>query len=1082
MLGIFLLPGFARAQLSISNFEEARLVIGQSSFTAQSTAVNEVNTPAATAVALSGAGAMAVASQTPGRVLLWLSRPLSNGQPADVVVGKPDFTATAFTSPTAASMRDCAGVAFSPDGKKLLVADAFNNRVLIWNNLPTTNGQPADVVIGQTNFTDISAGTTANKLFYPAGLLVTPGGKLVVNDVLNHRVLIFNAIPTTNGAAADVILGQPGINSNATGTAANQMNRPWYSAVSPDGKLLVSDTNNHRVLVFNALPTSNGAAANGVIGQTGFNVNPSSGLAGNKLNSPLGLSVSQAGQLAVADYLNNRVLLFDSIPGSNGAAANVVLGQPNFSVNTENNGGITARSMASPTGVQHDFNGRVFVSERKGQGSSQSGRVLVFGNPTGSQADLGISSAATMALPCRDINLQYQVRLLNNGPNLATNVLTGLFLPAELSQAATSPVLSAGTWNAATGTWLLPTLNPGQAATLTFSGTVPAGFSGRVIRQNALIRSSDQTDPNLGNNASGTELTVIGALPPAPVANPVTICTGNDTTLTASGPGLIKWYDAATNGRELAQGPVLETGLLSTTTTYYVAAFNECISSVRTPVTVTVNQPIAGNTITGTQTVCQNQALATLSGSSPGGGNGNYQYQWQISTDNQTWQNVFNDARAWQKDLSPGGLSTTSWFRRRVIAGPCAYSYSNVIQVTVNALPSVSFSGLPAKVCTDTAPITLTGSPAGGTFSGPGVSGNVFNPATAGAGAHIISYRFTNGNQCSNTANIFVLVGPAVYGGGAQSACINTPAFALSGAIPAGGTWSGPGLTANGLFDPAVAGVGDHLLTYTVSGNFGCGQDPQTLSTTKTVQVRPLTVVNPGPAQTVCINQADFNLSGYSPANGTWSGPGVTAEGRFSPRTAGLGTHTLTFTANTNNCPNSATKTITVSPLPVLSLQPLDRQCSSNFLPVALSGGQPAGGTWSGPGVLNNRFTPSLAGVGTHTLTYTYTDASGCSSSATQPVIVEICTGLAEEEILKTLSLYPNPAQEALQLAFRMPAAGPLTVKLLSMSGQVVAQREMRRHSGLYEQRFNVEGLARGVYVLQLITDQAVVSKRVLLK
>ncbi|MGV3640460.1 MAG: T9SS type A sorting domain-containing protein, partial [Adhaeribacter sp.] len=815
---------------------------------------------------------------------------------------------------------------------------------------------------------------------------------------------------------------------------------------------------------------------------TGFNVNPSSGLAANKLNSPLGLSVSQSGQLAVADYLNNRVLLFDSIPETNAAAANVVLGQPGFTVNTENNGGVSARSMAGPTGVQHDFNGRVFVSERRGQGSNQSGRVLVFGNPTGTQSDLGISSAATMALPCRDINLQYQVRMLNNGPNLATNVVTSLFLPAELGLAANSPVLSAGTWNAGTGTWLLPTLNPGQAATLTFTGTVAPGFSGRVIRQNAIIRSSDQVDPNLGNNASGTELTVIGALPPSPVANSVTICTGNDTTLTASGTGLLKWFDAPTNGRELGQGPVLETGLLSSTTTYYVAAFNECISSVRTPVTVTVNQPISGNTINGTQTVCQNQPLSILTGSTPTGGNGSYQYQWQISTDNQTWQNLFNDARAWQKDLNPGGLSVTSWLRRRVKAGPCAYSYSNAVQVSVNPLPSVSFSGLPAKICTDTAPITLTGTPAGGTFSGPGISGSTFNPAAAGAGAHTITYRFTNGNQCTNSANVFVLVGPAVYAGGGQSVCINTPAFALSGAIPAGGTWSGPGLSANGTFDPATAGVGDHLLTYTVTGNFGCGQDPQTLSATKTIQVRPLTVVNPGPAQTACINQPDFYLTGFSPANGSWSGPGVTAEGLFSPRTAGLGSHTLTFTANTNNCPNSATKVITVSPLPVLSLMPIDRQCSSTFLPLSLPAAQPAGGTWSGPGVLNNKFTPSAAGVGTHTLTYTYSDAAGCTASASQPVVVEICTGLAEEEILKTMSLFPNPAQGTLQLAFRLPAPGPLTVKLLSMSGQVVALREMRRHTGLYEQQFNVRDLARGVYVLQLITGQAVVSKRVVLQ
>jgi hypothetical protein len=182
---LFFSPGFIWAQVTYTNFEEARQVIGQTSFTALSTVVNEVHTPAATSVALSGAGALAVSSQAPGRVLIWHTRPLNNGQPADVVIGKPDFTTTTYTTASAASMRDCAGVAFSPDGKKLLVADALNNRVLIWNNIPTTNGQPADVVIGQNNFTEFSSGSTANKLYYPAGVLVTPGGKLLINDLLS---------------------------------------------------------------------------------------------------------------------------------------------------------------------------------------------------------------------------------------------------------------------------------------------------------------------------------------------------------------------------------------------------------------------------------------------------------------------------------------------------------------------------------------------------------------------------------------------------------------------------------------------------------------------------------------------------------------------------------------------------------------------------------------------------------------------------------------------------------------------------------------------------------------------------------
>jgi hypothetical protein len=690
-----------------------------------------------------------------------------------------------------------------------------------------------------------------------------------------------------------------------------------------------------------------------------------------------------------------------------------------------------------------------------------------------------------MALVCRDITLQYQVSILNNGPNLATNVVSTLFLPAEFAQQG-SPAVSAGTFTPGTGTWTLPTLDPGKAATLTFTGTLPGSASGHMLRQNALIRSSGQVDPNLGNNAAGTELTAIGPLPVAPVATSVTICTGNDTTLTANGPETLRWYNAATEGSLLGLGATFDTGKLTATTTYYVESFNGCLASNRTPVTVTVNQPIGNNTIAGTQTICQGKALATLTGSTPTGGNSSYNYQWQISTDNENWQDLFpdvrqNGTRGRQKDLAPGALSGTSYFRRRVIAGPCAYSYSNVVTVTVNPLPGVSFTGLPARVCTDVAPITLTGNPAGGTFSGPGISGNLFNPAAAGTGAHSISYTFTNGNQCSNTTSALVLVGLVVYTGASQSACVNAPAFVLNDVRPTGGTWSGPGVSPDGTFNPATAGVGTHVLTYSVTGNFGCGNDPQTVSTTKTIQVSPLPVALAGPNQTTCIEAPDFPLTGFSPANGTWSGPGVTEEGYFRPRVAGLGTHTLTYTPAGNNCGITASKTITVSAPGAVTLAAFTPQCSSTFTPIALTGGSPAGGTYSGPGVLNNRFTPSAAGVGTHTITYTYKDPNGCAVSTSRPVTVEICTGVAEQEILKTLACYPNPAQQQLTLAFRLPAPGPLAVKLLNVAGQVVISQEKARQTGLYEQVFAVGHLPRGVYVLQIITDQALVSKRIIL-
>ncbi len=83
---------------------------------------------------------------------------------------------------------------------------------------------------------------------------------------------------------------------------------------------------------------------------------------------------------------------------------------------------------------------------------------------------------------------------------------------------------------------------------------------------------------------------------------------------------------------------------------------------------------------------------------------------------------------------------------------------SSDVTVAVNVLPTVNFSGLASSYCTTSPPVTLTGSPVGGTFSGPGMTGNSFDPAAAGTGTHSITYSYTDGNGCSNSISQQVTV------------------------------------------------------------------------------------------------------------------------------------------------------------------------------------------------------------------------------------------------------------------------------------------------------------------------------------
>ncbi len=352
---------------TFANFEDAQLVIGQADFTSSNTTNPAQNTtPKALDVAYSSQGAVAVASEN-GRVLLFNSLPTSNGANADVVVGKPNFFSLASGS-SASLMSTCPGVAFSTDGNKLIVSDSTNNRILIWNSIPTQNGQAADVVIGQTDFTSNTGGTSTTKLSVPQDVTVSSDGKLLVTDYNNSRVLIYNSIPTSNGAAADVVIGQPDFTTHMVGGGGlNQLGYPHYTTVSPDGKLFVSDEITHSVRIWNSIPISNGASANVIIGSSG-----SSGTSATQFSTPLGVAVSSTGQLAIADTNNSRVLIYDSTPTQNGAAADVVLGQPDFTSQATNNGGRSAKSFSEPTGVEFVPDGRLMVADY------ETGRVTVF--------------------------------------------------------------------------------------------------------------------------------------------------------------------------------------------------------------------------------------------------------------------------------------------------------------------------------------------------------------------------------------------------------------------------------------------------------------------------------------------------------------------------------------------------------------------------------------------------------------------------------------------------------------------------------------------------------------------------------
>lgn len=222
------------------------------------------------------------------------------------------------------------------------------------NQVPNSFINAANV-IGHSDYTtykpnqvsgSADIGASEQTLSNPTGSVASNGTLLYIADTNNHRILGWKTLPTKAGQAADFVIGQPDFNSTTPGTGQGSLSYPDKVSISDDGRLIVTDTGNNRVLIWDTLPTSN-VPANEVIGQNDFdhgdpnqgNVLPS----GQTLSNPTAAMIAK-NRLFVIDNGNNRMLIWDltSHPLTSGQAyatdADVVWGQPSAVTNTVNCG------------------------------------------------------------------------------------------------------------------------------------------------------------------------------------------------------------------------------------------------------------------------------------------------------------------------------------------------------------------------------------------------------------------------------------------------------------------------------------------------------------------------------------------------------------------------------------------------------------------------------------------------------------------------------------------------------------------------------------------------------------------------
>lgn len=204
----------------------------------------------------------------------------------------------------------------------------------------------------------------------------------------------------------------------------------------------------------------------------------------------------------------------------------------------------------------------------------------------------------------------------------------------------------------------------------------------------------------------------------------------------------------------------------------------------------------------------------------------------------------------------------------------------------------------------------------------------------------------------------------------------------------------------------------------------------------------------------------DWAFEGGDPATSTEQNPVVTYN------SIGDWDVTLSVSDGSNSNEHVEEDFMSVFEIPEVTLAPQDTACL-NWAPFLLSGGMPEGGIYSGPGVMDNMFDPSAAGLGTHTITYTY-EEDGCENYAEQDIVVDICAGIYEQTA-QDLRIYPNPTNGNFNLYFSYQ--GQAKVIVYNLLGAIVHEEDVVA-SGQHKMQVNLQGLQDGLYLVAVQTGK----------
>lgn len=484
--------------------------------------------------------------------------------------------------------------------------------------------------------------------------------------------------------------------------------------------------------------------------------------------------------------------------------------------------------------------------------------TICFGDQTSLTATGGVSyvwntgaqTASIFASPVADSNYVVSVTDANGCVNLDSTMVIVNALPQA---------------NAGSN----QTICLGDTVTLTATGGVNYQWSnqmnGASINVSPIATNQFTVTVTNANNCQAIDSVqiIVNPLPNAFAGKDTSLCWGASTTLIATGGVSYVW----SNGPQTASNfinPSIATSYIVT-----VTDANNCVNTDTINVGIN-NLPTA--TVSSNKVICQNDSVELVA-------SGGLYYYWSSGQSSSTIK------------VSPGFTST---FMVTVADVNGCFDIDSV-DVTVNPLPSVSLFPF-SQLCDNGNLTTLTGgSPIGGVYSGPFVSGNKFNPKSSGAGTFKLFYSLTNSFGCSDSIgqNIIVNAAPNVVFPNLGRYCEDEGSVALSGGSPSGGNYSGLFVTGNTFF-PSNSGPGSFSVNYTYTDAKGCSNQD-----TAGIIINPLPQPNLGKDTTICVN-IPYKLDPGTFVSYQWSNAATTPT--IEPTKAGIYSVTVT---DINGCVNT---------------------------------------------------------------------------------------------------------------------------------------------------------------------------------